>query len=55
MLAVVDYCWLLLVAYGCWMMLVAAGILLVGEKKIFEFFRDVDDLRLRQFGRRESL
>ena len=44
--------WLLLVASDCWMMLVAAGKLLVGGK-VFEYFRDVDDLRLRQFCRQK--
>ena len=56
-----DDCWLrlgcwwrLLVASDCWMMLVAAGMLLVGGK-VFEYFRDVDALRLRQFCRQKSL
>ena len=47
-----DCWWLLLVASDCWMMLVAAGMQLVGEK-VFEYFRDVDDLRLRQFCRQK--
>ena len=34
------------------MMLVTAGMLLVGGK-IFEYFRDVDDLRLRQLCRQK--
>ena len=34
------------------MMLVVAGMQLVGEK-VFEYFRDVDDLRLRQFCRQK--
>ena len=34
------------------MMLVAAGMLLVGGK-VFEYFRDVDDLRLGQFCRQK--
>ena len=46
-----GYCWLLLVTG--WLLLVA-GVLLAGEK-VFEFFRDFDDLRLKQFCRRKSL
>ena len=46
--------WLLLVASDCWMMLVTAGMLLVGGK-VFEYFRDVDDLRLRQFCRQKKI
>ena len=48
-----GYCWLLLVASGCSTMLFAAGILLAGGK-VFEYLRDIDDLRLRQFCRRRS-
>ena len=66
LVAAVDYCcWLLLLVAAvdcfCWLLLliagwllVAAGILLAG-RKVFEYFRDVDDLRLRQFCGRKSL
>ena len=46
-----GYCWLLLVTG--WSLLFA-GVLLAGEK-VFEFFRDFEDLRLRQVCRRKSL
>ena len=54
LLVAAGCCWLLLVAAGCWMMLVAAGIRLAGGK-VFEYFRDIDDLRLRHFCRRKKL
>ena len=53
-LAVVDYCWLLLVANGCWM-IASCGWDTACRGKVFEYFRDVDDLRLRQFCRQKIL
>ena len=61
LVAAVDCCcWLLLLVAGCF--LIAAGILLAGwlllavaSRKTFEYFRDFDDLQLRQFCRRKSL
>ena len=53
LVAAVDCCcwWLLLIAAGgccCWLLLLVA-------QKVFEYFRVVDVLRLRQFCRRKSL
>ena len=45
-------CWLLLLVAG-WLP-VAAGILFAGGK-VFEYFRDIDDLRLKQLCRRKTL
>ena len=62
--AVDSCCWLLLlvVAAGCccWYLLIAGvdgccWLLLLIAQKVFEYFRVVDDLRLRQICRRKSL
>ena len=49
-------CWLLLLIAAadcrCWLLLLIAA---AGGRKVFEYFRDIDDLRLRQFCRRKSL
>ena len=39
---------------GCWMIAGCGWDILAGEK-VFEYFQDTDDLRLRQFCRRNSL
>ena len=58
-------CWsLLLIAVAgccCWLLLLVAAagcccwLLLLIAWKVFEYFRDIGDLRLRQFCRRKSL
>ena len=55
-------CWLLLVGCCCWLSLMIAAVecccwlpLLVAAQKVFEYFRVVGDLRLRQICRRKSL
>ena len=58
-------CWLLLLVAAagccCWLLLLVAAagcccwLLLLVARKIFEYFRDIGDLRLRQICRRKSL